>query len=165
MLFLPLSSLDETFWSETFPQMYDTTDGDNFPGFVGSNHAGPNTRGPLKSDWTKPCPLDWTAKERDEKCVSLQEAIWGTETLKRLEAIKKAVDPDYMLDCYGCVGNNNRPAHDPDDQAGSDGSTTDETPTTGDSSSGSSAPTVGTSFMTGGMALAVATLAFTLELL
>jgi hypothetical protein len=105
MLFISMEALDENFWSNLFPRMYNTS-GTNFPAFVGSNHAGPNTRGPLKSDWTKPCPLEWTTAERDEKCIPLQEAIWGTEVLKRLESIKSAIDPDFMLDCYGCVGNN-----------------------------------------------------------
>merc|ERR1712084_204216 len=59
-----------------------------------------------KNDWTKPCPLEWTTAERDEKCISLQEAIWGTKLLRRLEKIKEEIDPNYMFDCYGCVGNN-----------------------------------------------------------
>merc|ERR1712176_283506 len=62
--------------------------------------------GPLKDDWTKACPLEWTQDERDEKCISTQEAIYGTKLLARLEAIKEAVDPDYMFDCYKCIGNN-----------------------------------------------------------
>jgi len=104
MLVMPLSYLDENFYTAVFPRMYDTT-GTNFPPFIGSNHAGPNTRGPLTSDWTKPCPLEWTTAERDDKCISLQETIWGSEMLKRLESIKTTVDPDFMFDCYGCVGN------------------------------------------------------------
>merc|ERR1719222_1737683 len=62
--------------------------------------------GPLKDDWTKPCPPEWTQQERDEKCVSIQEAIYGTKTLQRLEAIKEALDPNYIFDCTGCIGNN-----------------------------------------------------------
>ena len=71
-----------------------------------ANHASINTRGPLKEDWSKGCPLDWSKEERDEKCVSLQEAIWGTEVLQRLEKIKLKVDPHFMFNCNGCVGNN-----------------------------------------------------------
>ena len=71
-----------------------------------ANHASINTRGPLKDDWSKACPLDWPKEERDEKCVSLQEAIWGTKVLQRLEEIKLKVDPHFMFDCNGCVGNN-----------------------------------------------------------
>ena len=37
--------------------------------------------------------------------IPLQEAIYGTETLKRLEAIKEQIDPDYMFDCNNCIGN------------------------------------------------------------
>jgi len=32
--------------------------------------------------------------------------VWGSETLARLEAIKKEIDPSYILDCQKCVGNN-----------------------------------------------------------
>ena len=36
----------------------------------------------------------------------MQEAIYGTKLLARLESIKEAIDPDYMFDCYKCIGNN-----------------------------------------------------------
>ena len=58
--------LDDAFYAGLFQEMYDTSDG--FPGFIGSNHAGPNVMGPLKDDWTKACPVDWTDEERNEKC-------------------------------------------------------------------------------------------------
>eukprot|EP00984_Skeletonema_dohrnii_P030527 scaffold22078_cov84-Skeletonema_dohrnii-CCMP3373.AAC.2 len=61
---------EANFWGNLFPQMYE--------------------------DWTKPCPREWTFEERGEKCISLQEAIYGTERLARLEAIKKAVDPQFI---------------------------------------------------------------------
>ena len=96
----------ETFYSEWLPEMYDFTDSDNFPGYLGSNHASSATLGPLKSNWTKPCPMNWTEAEREEKCISLQEAIFGTRLLKRLEGIKETIDPNYMFDCNRCVGNN-----------------------------------------------------------
>ena len=105
---VPMEYFDDKFWTEEFPKMYDTTDPDSFPGFLGSNHAGAYMRGPLKEDWTKACPLDWTQEERDEKCIPLQEAIYGTKELKRLEMIKEAIDPSYMFDCIGCVGNNRK---------------------------------------------------------
>jgi hypothetical protein len=47
-----------------------------------------------------------TFKERGEKCISFQEAIYGTERLARLEAIKKAIDPQFMFNCANCIGNN-----------------------------------------------------------
>jgi len=106
MLFQAHWDHDENFWGESFPAMYpQVTDGSSFPSFVGSNHVGPNTRGPMKADWTKPCSLNMTEEERDAKCVSLQEAVWGTETLARLEEVKDAVDPHSMLNCHGCVQN------------------------------------------------------------
>merc|ERR1712137_1180996 len=97
---------DDKFWTEIFPKVYDTTNPEQFPGFIGSNHAGAHVRGPLKDDWTKACPLDWTFEERNDKCIPLQECIYGTKRLKRLEAIKEAIDPTYMFDCIGCIGNN-----------------------------------------------------------
>ena len=57
--------------------------------------------------------------------ISLQEAIWGTKTLTRLEAIKEAIDPDYMFDCYGCIGNNRVKS----DDSNGDETTPSETPT------------------------------------
>lgn len=105
MLQIPFEFLDESFFTEEFPKMFDTSDDNNFPSFIGGNHVGPNMRGPLKNDWTKPCPLDWTQQERDDGCISLQESLWGTKTLNRLESIKESIDPDFIFDCYGCVLN------------------------------------------------------------
>lgn len=68
MFLLPHAALTDDFYAYLFPLMYDTSNTTNFPGFIGSNHAGINTMGPLKDDWTKACPLDWTAEERKEKC-------------------------------------------------------------------------------------------------
>lgn len=60
----------------------------------------------MKGDKTQPCPV-WflTNAEAEELCVPILEAVYGTETLARLESIKKAIDPDTMFDCYRCVGN------------------------------------------------------------
>ena len=93
------------FWTDLFPKMYDISDKTKFPAVFQSNHAGPQLFGPRKDDWTKPCPLEWTLEERNEKCISGQEAIYGTEVLSRLGAIKLAVDPGFMFDCHGCIGN------------------------------------------------------------
>ena len=38
-------------------------------------------------------------------CHSAQEVIFGTEALECLELIKKAVDPNGMVDCFCCIGN------------------------------------------------------------
>jgi hypothetical protein len=46
------------FWGNLFTQMYDITDKTKFPPVFGSNHAGFLTTGPLKEDWTKPCPRE-----------------------------------------------------------------------------------------------------------
>ena len=100
-----LSSSDD-FWSDLFPKMFDVSDKTKFPAVFQSNHAGPSAHGPLKDDWTKACPLEWTFEERKEKCISAQEALYGTELLRRLEAIKMKVDPGFMFDCNGCIGNN-----------------------------------------------------------
>ena len=86
--------------------MFGISDKTKFPAVVQSNHAGPLLTGPLKDDWTKPCPYEWTWEEKKEKCISGQEAIYGTEVLSRLEAIKLAVDPGFMFNCSGCIGNN-----------------------------------------------------------
>ena len=94
------------FWSNIFPKIYDISDKTKFPPVFNANHAGPYVSGPLKEDWTKPCPWEWAFEERKEKCISSQEAIYGTELLKRLEAIKMAVDPNFMFNCHSCIGNN-----------------------------------------------------------
>jgi len=97
---------EANFWSNLFPKMFDISDKTKFPSVAGSNHAGFFLTGPLKEDWTKPCPREWTFEDRSEKCISFQEVIYGTERLARLEAIKKAVDPQFMFNCIKCIGNN-----------------------------------------------------------
>jgi len=96
----------DLFYSTLFASMYNTTDADSFPSFQGANHVGNTYMGPTRDDWTRACPEDLTQEERGAKCVSIQETVWGTETLERLERIKEAIDPNYMFDCEGCVGNN-----------------------------------------------------------
>ena len=59
-----------------------------------------------KEDWTKMRSWEWTNEEHKEKCISSQEVIYGTELLNRLEAIKMAVDPNFMFNCHDCIGNN-----------------------------------------------------------
>lgn len=98
--------LNEAFWRDIAPELYRFSDPTKFPPMFGSNHAANGLTGPLKDDWTKPCPNDWTFEERLAGCVSFQESIYGTETLKRLEAIKKVIDPSNMFQCHNCVGTN-----------------------------------------------------------
>ncbi len=61
---------EANFWSNLFPEMFDISDKTKFPPVFGSNHAGVLTSGPLKADWTKPCPRDLTFEERRELCIS-----------------------------------------------------------------------------------------------
>ena len=99
-------STNEYFWSDLFPKMYDISDKTKFPAVFQSNHVTSSAHGPLKDDWTKACPLEWSFEERKEKCISAQEAVFGTELLRRLEAIKMKVDPDFIFNCIDCIGNN-----------------------------------------------------------
>lgn len=93
-------------YEDIMSMCYDTEDKDNFPPIFGSNHAGATLLGPMKSNWTKSCPAEWTLEQRESDCISIQEAIYGTKLLGRLEGIKNTIDPTYMFDCYKCVGNN-----------------------------------------------------------
>jgi len=77
---------------------------DEFPGFLGSNHLMPHAVGPLKSNWTKPCPNDWTLERRADECFSPQVAVYGTKRLRHLEQIKADVDPNNLFNCAGCIG-------------------------------------------------------------
>ena len=68
------------------------------------NHIGSDAFGPLKRDHSAYCPGNLTHAEREAQCVSVQEFTWGTEGLRRLEAIKEKVDPTGMFRCQKCVG-------------------------------------------------------------
>ena len=72
---------------------------------------------PRQDDWTKPCSQEWTWEEKKEKCISGQEAIYGTEVLSRLEAIKLDVDPGFIFNCSRCIGNNLDLAKTPESEA------------------------------------------------
>merc|ERR1712176_312079 len=75
-----------------------------FPGFQEKNHVQGNSPSPLKDDWTKVCPHNLSTKDRQEKCMSIQETIWGTENMERLEKIKKSIDPNSMFQVYIGIG-------------------------------------------------------------
>jgi len=77
---------------------------EDYPGDVEFNHHSPFEWGPLKDNWGQGCPRDWTQALKAQKCVSLQEAVWGTKNLAKLTAIKKSVDPTSMFNCYHGVG-------------------------------------------------------------
>jgi hypothetical protein len=118
--FAPLEEQQANFWSNVFPNLYDISDKTKFPPVFNANHAGPLLTGPLKEDWTKACPYELTLEERKEKCISSQEAIYGTELLNRLEAIKMAVDPNFMFNCHNCIANNldlAKASHSEDDES------------------------------------------------
>jgi len=78
----------------------------DFPSVIGSNHAGPNHLGPLKSNWNHACPITWSHAKRNRLCISQQEFTYGSTVLARLEKIKETIDPSYMFDCNKCIGNN-----------------------------------------------------------
>merc|ERR1712194_690707 len=60
----------------------------------------------MGEDLSTPCPIwNLTNIEAETACISAQEAVYGTVTLKRLESIKKTVDPSGMFDCFRCIGN------------------------------------------------------------
>ena len=93
--------------SRTLLQYYNGVEGtpqDKFPGGSEFNHYQGHFMGPLKSNWSEPCPVDVTREQRNEECIPLMEYIFGTEGLARLESIKAAVDPMHLFNCYGCVG-------------------------------------------------------------
>jgi len=77
----------------------------DFPGLFGSNHLNPIAMGPVKTDWTKPCPTDWTMERRAEECFSPQEAVYGTKRLRELEEIKGMIDPQNLFNCFTCISN------------------------------------------------------------
>ena len=68
------------------------------------NHIGSDSFGPLKDDHSAFCPPGLTHAEREEKCVSVQEHVWGTDGLAKLEAIKAKLDPQGLFQCQKCVG-------------------------------------------------------------
>ena len=45
-----------------------------------------------------------THAEKEEQCVSVQEHVWGTDGLAKLEAIKDKIDPQGLFQCQKCVG-------------------------------------------------------------
>ena len=68
------------------------------------NHIGSDAFGPLKDDLSAYCPPHLTHAKREKKCVSVQEHVWGTDGLAKLEAIKEKIDPQGLFQCQKCVG-------------------------------------------------------------
>lgn len=78
-----------------------------YPGGSEFNHYQAHFLGPLKTNWSEPCPeltTEVTREQREELCIPLMEYIFGTEGLARLESIKAAVDPTHLFNCFGCIG-------------------------------------------------------------
>ncbi len=98
-------------WRTKFKQVfYGVEDGkafvgDSFPGELCHNHASANYPTALKDDWTQGCDPSWNDEMRKEKCLSFQEASWGTDVLMKLQDIHAALDPDNLFNCWDCVGN------------------------------------------------------------
>jgi hypothetical protein len=99
-----ISPYKEQHYRAQFLKYFKTTGSKNFPGGTEYNHIAPAAVGPLKSNWTAPCPLSYTKAQQASKCVSLQESVWGTSILSRLTAIKGKVDPASAFNCHFCVG-------------------------------------------------------------
>ncbi len=78
--------------------------GKSFPGELCHNHASANFPTALKDDWTTGCDPRWSSEMRNEKCISFQEAAWGTDVLMKLQNIHATVDPDNLFKCWGSVG-------------------------------------------------------------
>lgn len=76
-----------------------------FPGFTEINHQTGWGSGPLKSDWSLPCPQNFTTEERRELCMTVQEAEFGTENYERLLKIKKTIDKHNLFSVHFGVGN------------------------------------------------------------
>eukprot|EP00756_Hemistasia_phaeocysticola_P011203 Hpha_TRINITY_DN15097_c2_g17::TRINITY_DN15097_c2_g17_i1::g.123476::m.123476 len=94
--FLPLF---QAFWPKPGP-------GEALTGGAEYNHIGPGAAsfGPLRSDTSKLCRVAYSHERREKDCYSYQEFVWGTAGLRRLEKIKKAVDPQNLFNCPKCVG-------------------------------------------------------------
>ena len=101
LMAVPNEEFRNQYYSIFFGQLDMTGD---FPGSSCHNHALVYEMGPLKDDWATSCPLEWAQSERDEKCISQNEASWGTAILSRLESFKAAVDPNEIFICASGVG-------------------------------------------------------------
>jgi FAD/FMN-containing dehydrogenase len=101
MLFLLL----ENAW-EFINEMYDLSNANNMPAYLGGNHYNHYAFGPLKNSTTTMCNVfEWTREKVEEYCLPIQTVVYGSKNLARLESIKNNIDPNYLLDCSTCVGN------------------------------------------------------------
>lgn len=86
-------ALKKLFWD--VPDGVESLTGETFPGIWCHNHLYPTTS-PRKSNWLEECDYRFGGGS-DEDCMSLQEASWGTETLRRLEEIHTSTDPNRIF--------------------------------------------------------------------
>merc|ERR1711959_809894 len=96
---------DNISWVQEHVLKYLQTDGKDFPGFSELNHQFGWYAGPLKEDWNKACPLEIEEDERRERCMSVQETLFGTRNWKRLEDIKSRFDPLNLFSVRLGIGN------------------------------------------------------------
>eukprot|EP00122_Pirum_gemmata_P017524 Pgem_evm1s16412 len=106
------AGLQATVFDSFFNHMYNLTKAqteNEYPGMYEYNHINGFGMGGHKADWSAPCAFTTYANrnENTEKCVSIQEGVWGTTLLRELEDIKKNVDPNNIFQCYPCVGFHN----------------------------------------------------------
>lgn len=105
MLFLIGGESVESFLRGTFEEYIGGNSSTKaFPGGSEYLHISPIAYGPLKDDWTKACPDSLSDFEKAKKCLSLQESVWGTEQLAKLEEVKEKADPEHLFQCFDCVG-------------------------------------------------------------
>jgi len=103
MVFVPL--VEENAW-KFINEMYDLSDANNMPAYLGGNHYNHYAFGPLKNNTTTMCNVfEWTREKVEEYCLPIQTGVHGSKNLARLESIKNNIDPNYLLDCSTCVGN------------------------------------------------------------
>jgi hypothetical protein len=77
----------------------------SYPPDTEYNHVSNDYTGPMRGDWDMACSTGTlTRDEQADKCVSVQETVWGAGGLARLSAIKARVDPTNLFKCYRCVG-------------------------------------------------------------
>ncbi|KAL7527538.1 hypothetical protein ACHAWF_002219 [Thalassiosira exigua] len=96
-VYMHFVALDDSFFEEIFPKMFDTTDKENFPGYLGANHV---------TSFVRVNGKRRVLTNGIRKNETRSEAVYRTKLLKHLEWIKHAVDPDRMLSCEFCTSDN-----------------------------------------------------------
>lgn len=78
--------------------------GQAYPPDTEFNHMAPDAVGPLKTNFSAPCPSGFTRQEQRDNCVGWADTIWAVEQHVRLQNIKRQLDPKNMFNCYHCIG-------------------------------------------------------------